>query len=74
MEIPKTSIEIPIFEVFPIEEISTWFTPIWEYLTRGVLPSDALLARKIKRISPMYAILNGQLYKRGYLKSWLKCV
>jgi hypothetical protein len=74
MEIPKPSIEIPIFEIFPVEEISAWFTPIWEYLTRGFLPSDALLARKIKRISSMYAILNGQLYKRGYLKPWLKCV
>jgi Reverse transcriptase-like len=59
MEIPKPSIEILIFEIFPVKEISTWFTPIWEYLTRGVLPSDALLARKIKRISPIYAILNG---------------
>jgi ribonuclease HI len=75
MEIPKLSIDVSILEVFPVkEEVPTWFTPIWEYLTRGVLPGDKLLARRLRRISPMYAILNGQLYKRGYLRPWLKCV
>jgi Reverse transcriptase-like len=68
MEIPKPSIDVPILEVFPVEEVSTWFTPIWEYLTGGVLSGDKLLARKIRRISSMYVILNGQLYKRGYLR------
>jgi hypothetical protein len=74
MEIARPSIEVPIFEILPVEEVSTWFTLIWEYLIRGVLPSDALLARKVRRISLMYAILNGQLYKRGYLRPWLKCI
>jgi hypothetical protein len=69
MEIPKLSIDVPILEVFPVEEVSTWFTPIWEYLTRGVLPGKKLLAQKVRRISSMYAILNGQLYKKGYLRS-----
>jgi hypothetical protein len=52
-EIPKPSIEMPIFEILPVEKVSTWFTPIWEYLTRGILPSDALLAQKVRRTSPM---------------------
>jgi hypothetical protein len=68
MKIPKPSIDVPILVVFLVEEVSTWFTPIWEFLTGGVLPGDKLLARKIRRISSMYAILNGQLYKRGYLR------
>jgi Reverse transcriptase-like len=69
MEVPKPSIDLPLLEVFPVEEeVSTWFTPIWEYLIWGVLPSDELLARKIKRISLMYAILNEKLYKEGYLR------
>jgi Reverse transcriptase-like len=69
MEVPKPSIDLPLLEVFPAEEeVSTWFTPIWEYLIWGVLPSDELLARKIKRISLMYAILNEKLYKEGYLR------
>jgi Integrase zinc binding domain len=74
MEIPRPSIEVPIFKILPVEEVSTWFTPIWEYLTRGVRSSDALLAQKVRRTSPMYAILNDQLYKRGYLRPWLKCI
>jgi Integrase zinc binding domain len=55
-------------------KLTTCFTPIWKYLTIGILPSNALLARKFRRISLMYAILNGQLYKREYLRPWLKCI
>jgi hypothetical protein len=74
MEIPRLSIEESVFEILPVEEVSTWFTPIWEYLTRGILLSDVLFARKVRIISPLYSILNGQLYKRGYLRPWLKCI
>jgi hypothetical protein len=77
MEIPKPNINIPLIEIFPIEEEKEtpfWFTLIWKYLTRGILSGDVLHTRKIKRIFPMYVILNKQLNKRGYMKPWLKCV
>jgi hypothetical protein len=46
MKIPKLSIDVPLLEVYPIEEeeIPTWFTPIWEYLTKKILPGDELQA------------------------------
>jgi hypothetical protein len=66
MKIPKLSIDVPLLEIFLIEEEETpiWFTPIWEYLTSGILPDDELQARKIKRISPIYAIYLYKAYPR----------
>ena len=67
MEIPEPSIDMPVIEVLPVGELGDeWYTPMWNFVTTGTLPADKLEARKIKRLAPMYSILNQQLYKRGY--------
>ncbi|XP_023737239.2 uncharacterized protein LOC111885192 [Lactuca sativa] len=52
----------------------TWMTPYREYLQRGVLPDDHDETRKIRIKAPSYAMVNGELYKKGFTSPWLKCV
>nr|KAJ0214035.1 hypothetical protein LSAT_V11C400197270 [Lactuca sativa] len=52
----------------------TWMTPFREYLQRGVLPDDHDEARKIRIKAPSYAMVNGELYKKGFTSPWLKCL
>nr|GFD19683.1 reverse transcriptase domain-containing protein [Tanacetum cinerariifolium] len=56
------------------EEASTWMTPIYEYFTEETLPEEKEKARAIWRKSRRYTIINGILYKKSYLESWLRCV
>ncbi|GJX79601.1 reverse transcriptase domain-containing protein [Tanacetum coccineum] len=56
------------------EEGDTWMTPIHEYLTDETLPTKRKKARAIKRKSQRFAIINGILYKKSFLGSWLRCV
>lgn len=57
-----------------VEEGENWMTPICQYLTDGSLPKDAKAARKIRVKAPQYKLIEGQLYKRSFLSSWLRCV
>nr|KAJ0222828.1 hypothetical protein LSAT_V11C200097150 [Lactuca sativa] len=52
----------------------TWMTPFMEYLQRGVLPDDHSEARKIHIKAPSYALINGELYRKGFTAPWLKCI
>lgn len=52
----------------------TWMTPFVEYLQWGVLPDDHNKARKIRIIAPSYALINGELYRKGFMAPWLKCI
>nr|KAJ0216727.1 hypothetical protein LSAT_V11C300147310 [Lactuca sativa] len=52
----------------------TWMTPFREYLQRGVLPDDHDEARKIRIKAPSFAMVNEELYKKGFMSPWLKCV
>ena len=75
MNIPNPSIMTAATEVLPITESpEAWYAPMWNFLTNDTLPIDKLEARRIKRLAPMYSILNNCLYKRGYTRPWLKCV
>ncbi|KAI3739893.1 hypothetical protein L2E82_30305 [Cichorium intybus] len=56
------------------EESPTWSTPFMEYLQHGTLPEDDTEARKIRVKAPNFAIIEGNLYKKGYLTPWLKCI
>ena len=49
-------------------------TPFVKYLEEGRLPEDKDLARKIRINAAKYAIIQGGLYRKGYLMPWLKCV
>ncbi|KAI3523816.1 hypothetical protein L1887_02241 [Cichorium endivia] len=62
-------------EIAPLSTtITTWMTPLIDYLTQGLLPSDDAEARKIKVKAPQYAMRNDTLYRRGHLEPWLKCI
>nr|GFA66126.1 reverse transcriptase domain-containing protein [Tanacetum cinerariifolium] len=56
------------------EDGPTWMTPIMEYLKEGTLPSDRKEARKLRIKARQYELLEGVLYKRSFLTSWLRCV
>ncbi|GJR80621.1 reverse transcriptase domain-containing protein [Tanacetum coccineum] len=53
------------------EEGDTWMTPIFEYLTKEILPADVKKARAVIRKSQQFAIINGTLYKKSFLGPWL---
>lgn len=52
----------------------TWMTLIIEYLQHSILPDDHEEARKVRIKAPSYAILDGVLYWKGFMSSWLKCM
>ncbi|GJW14239.1 reverse transcriptase domain-containing protein [Tanacetum coccineum] len=56
------------------EEGPTWMTPIMEYLKDGTLPGDRKEASKLRIKARQYELLDGILYKRSFLKPWLRCV
>ncbi|GJY98515.1 reverse transcriptase domain-containing protein [Tanacetum coccineum] len=49
-------------------------TPIIEYLKDGTLPGDRNEASKLRIKARQYELLEGVLYRRSFLKSWLRCV
>nr|GEU88696.1 reverse transcriptase domain-containing protein [Tanacetum cinerariifolium] len=50
----------------------TWMTLIIEYLKDGTLPSDRKEARKHRIKARQYELLEGVLYRRSFLNSWLR--
>ncbi|GJS16486.1 reverse transcriptase domain-containing protein [Tanacetum coccineum] len=56
------------------EEETTWMTPITEYLKDGTLPGERKEASKLRIKARQYELLEGVLYKRSFLKPWLRCV
>ncbi|GJW32932.1 reverse transcriptase domain-containing protein [Tanacetum coccineum] len=56
------------------EEGPTWMTPIIEYLKDETLLDDRNEASKLRIEARQYELLEGVLYRRSFLKSWLRCV
>nr|GEV39652.1 reverse transcriptase domain-containing protein [Tanacetum cinerariifolium] len=56
------------------EDRLTWMTPIVEYLKEGTLLNDMKEARKLCIKARQYELLEGILYRRSFLTSWLRCV
>ncbi|GJZ84253.1 reverse transcriptase domain-containing protein [Tanacetum coccineum] len=56
------------------EKGPTWITPITEYLKDGVLPDDKKEASKLCIKSRQYELMDEILYRRSFLRSWLRCV
>ncbi|GJR58061.1 reverse transcriptase domain-containing protein [Tanacetum coccineum] len=56
------------------EEEPTWMTPIVEYLRDRILPEDSKDASKLRIKARQYELLQGVLYRRSFLKLWLRCV
>nr|GEX62926.1 reverse transcriptase domain-containing protein [Tanacetum cinerariifolium] len=53
------------------EEGYCWMTPLVEYLTKGTLPAKT---RAIKIKARRYTMVNDVLYRKSFLKPWLRCV
>ncbi|GJU71914.1 reverse transcriptase domain-containing protein [Tanacetum coccineum] len=56
------------------EEGPIWMTPIMEYLKDGTLPGDRKEASKLCIKARQYELMAGVLYRRSFLKPWLRCV
>ncbi|GJY13600.1 reverse transcriptase domain-containing protein [Tanacetum coccineum] len=56
------------------EELNTWMTPIYEYLTKETLSAKKKKARMVRLKSRRYAVINGVIYKKSFLEPWLQCV
>nr|GEU66979.1 reverse transcriptase domain-containing protein [Tanacetum cinerariifolium] len=56
------------------ENRPTWMTLIMEYLKESTLPSDRKEARKLRIKARQYELLEGVVYNRSFLTSWLRCI
>nr|GEY97386.1 reverse transcriptase domain-containing protein [Tanacetum cinerariifolium] len=56
------------------EDGPTCMTQIMEYLKEGTLPGDRKEARKLRIKARQYELLEGVLYRRSFITSWLRCV
>ncbi|GJR26613.1 reverse transcriptase domain-containing protein [Tanacetum coccineum] len=56
------------------EDGPTWMTPIMEYLKDGTLPGDRKEASKLRIKARQYELMEGTLYRRSFLKPWLRCL
>ncbi|GJV85768.1 reverse transcriptase domain-containing protein [Tanacetum coccineum] len=56
------------------EEGYSWITPLLEYLMDGTLPAKTKRAWAIKIKSRQYAVIGGVLYRKSFLKPWLRYV
>ncbi|GJX11387.1 reverse transcriptase domain-containing protein [Tanacetum coccineum] len=55
------------------EDRDTWMTPIFEYLTKEILPADVKKARAVRHKSQQFAIINGTLTKNPS-RTMVQCV
>ncbi|GKC69064.1 reverse transcriptase domain-containing protein [Tanacetum coccineum] len=55
------------------EDGPTWMTLIIEYLKERTLPDDRNEASKLRIKARQYELLEGVLYRRSFLKPWLRC-
>ena len=61
-------------QVCLVEGGETWMTPYKRYLTDGILPLESAEARKIKKNSAKYTLINGELFRHGFTHPILVCV
>ncbi|XP_072062136.1 uncharacterized protein [Arachis hypogaea] len=52
----------------------SWIDPIIDFLESGKLPNDHKEVKALRREAAKYAIVQGQLFKRGLNKPLLKCL
>lgn len=52
----------------------TWMTPLYRFIQRKEVPDDEVEAAKIRRVATNYLIIEGPLYKKGHLTTYLRCV
>ena len=58
--------EVKMMQVCAIHESDTWITPYQRYMADRVLPMDPTEARKIKKNSSRFTLVDGELYRFGF--------
>jgi len=61
-------------QVCLVEGGETWMTPYKHYLAYGILPLEPTEARKIKKNSSKYTLIDGDLFRHGFTHPILVCV
>jgi len=61
-------------QIYHVESEETWITAYQRYLADEVLPLEPAEARKIKKNSSKYTLIDGKLFKRGFTHPILVCV
>jgi len=61
-------------QVCLVEVGETWMTPYQRYLAYGVLPLEPTEARRIKKNSSKYTLIDGKLFRHGFTHPILVCV
>ncbi|XP_029148352.1 uncharacterized protein [Arachis hypogaea] len=56
------------------ESSPSWLDPITNFLELGKLPEDEKAAKALRREAARYAIIQGQLFKKGLSQPLLKCL
>ena len=62
-----------MMQVCAIHEPDTWITPYQRYMADGVLPMDSTKAKKIKKNSSRFTLIDGELYRFGFMHPLLVC-
>ncbi|XP_072064281.1 uncharacterized protein [Arachis hypogaea] len=52
----------------------SWMNLIMDFLEKGVLPEDDKVAKALRREAANYAVIQGQLFKKGPSQPLLKCL
>jgi hypothetical protein len=51
-----------------------WISKIWDYLKENILPEDHVSAERIVRLAKRYAVVEGNLYRRGANNILMRCI
>jgi len=70
----QTILSVKGLQAFPIQQLSTWMDLILSYIRDGQLPLDPSKAKKVRVRATRFIVMNGELYKRGFSLSYLKCL
>ncbi|CAL8997655.1 unnamed protein product, partial [Prunus brigantina] len=57
-----------------VDAAPTWMTPIWDFLSHGILPQDKVQAKQIQSRATRYTVIDQKLYKRGFSLPLLLCI
>jgi ribonuclease HI len=51
-----------------------WIFEIWDYLKENILPEEHVSAKRIVRLAKRYAVVEGDLYRRGANGILMRCI
>jgi len=61
-------------QVCALEECDTWMTPYMRYIAEGILPAEPGEGKRIKKNSARYTLVDGVLFRHGFMHPILTCV